>query len=816
MKKYLSIFVCLALCISMLFVFSSSAAEAEDLTFGGLIEQETIESLGHKYISSNLAEHLSAIEFVNEDDTRTIYTFDKPIKYVDKAGAVKRIDNTLVKTANGKAWKNNANAFELAVHEDVAKGVTLSYQDDAITVVPNVSAARGTYTAAKRADGKAVSFQNAQSDISYEATYDGYITAVTVPAGQSPSFSATLSGDISAVTANGTEVAVTMANGTVVKSHAYFATVSEQRLEDTEFQAQVTCLSDSTYRLTYSMPTVLTASAQIVISSKVSPASGEVQPRNAGTTIPTTSHADACVFSNFSSTNYGTQNYYSIGTDSSAGICRAYVRFDLSALSHVPYDRILSANYHAVGSTNNKPMLQIEAYMVTGAWTETTITWANKPAYNSEKLTTVNVGPNPLLDVPGYYDFYITQAVMAWKQGIPNYGIMLKSRVETGLNFHAFRSREYVNNPPQLSVTYVTDTTSMENIGIRNNGIYYVKNKNSNLYLTATGTADYSNVTQTTWTGVNAQKWQVKSQGNGYFKLVPRSATGMVLDTNGGNNTDGANIQIHSANTGLGQEFKFIRNWDGSYRIVTRLSGGTRGLRAENDNTTNGGNICHWTQTTNWMKSDDWTLEAAGGGIADVFTFTYEPNDGYGLDTAQYAEPIISALDSMRYGSANSVDANSANAYDWMSDDAIWVFNGHGGTGCVQFKDGGLISSTETGDNFFPVSDKVHNALSKLKLAAFCSCSTGADDASRNTNLVGMMYRKGTHFVTAISAMASSPVSDYWLQEFFANCAGGKTVYEAMIAADDFVYEHHGWDSVYGSSNQRHYLGDNSLRLDRY
>ena len=183
MKKYLSIFVSLALCISMLFVFSSSAAEAEDLTFGGLIEQETIESLGHKYISSNLTEHLSAIEFVNEDDTRTIYTFDKPIKYVDEKGAVKRIDNTLVKATGDKVWKNKANAFEFTVHEDVAKGITLSHQDDTITVVPSVSATRGACTAAKRADGKAVSFQNAQSDISYEATYDGYATTVTVPAG---------------------------------------------------------------------------------------------------------------------------------------------------------------------------------------------------------------------------------------------------------------------------------------------------------------------------------------------------------------------------------------------------------------------------------------------------------------------------------------------------------------------------------------------------------------------------------------------------------------------------------------------------------
>ncbi len=800
--------MCVVLCIGVLFAFSSSAAEAEDLTFGGLISQETITSLGHKYISSNLTEHLYAVEFVNEDETRTIYSFAKPIKYVDEVGTVKRIDNTLVKTANGKEWKNKANAFELVVSEDIGKGVSLSCIDDTITVVPNVSVTRdNTYTVSKRDDGKAVAFKNAQSDISYEATYDGYVTSVTIPKSQCPSFSATVSGDVSTVTADGNVVTVVMANGTVVKYTVYSEGMSEQWLQQPEFQTQVTRLSDTAYRFTYTASTVLSVSSQMVIEGKVSPTSTGAQSRNAGTTIPTTSHADAGVYSGNPSVNYGTADRYLVGVDGTLGICRSYIRFDLSALNGISYHRILSANYRIRELMGYAAQFQAEAYMVTASWSENSITWANKPTYNSEKQTVVNVDWDTNTETPGYYDFYITQAVMAWKQGIPNYGIMLKSRVESGVSCRAFASREYSTYLPNLSVTYTTDTDSMENIGIEDNAYYYIKNKNSNLYLTATGTTNYSNVTQTVWTGAASQKWKVKPQGDGHYKLSPLSATNMVLDTNGGSDTNGANIQIMSPNTGLGQEFLFIRNWDGSYRIVTNLSGYARGLRAENDNTTSGGNVCHWMQSTNWMKSDDWTLEAVNKGFADVLTFVYD-----NLNTADYAEPMVDALWDMGYPAYDQVDADHQQGYDWLSYDSIWIFSGHGAPSFLSFSDGSGITASNT--DYLAMSAKPHNGLAKLKIAIFATCKAGMDDVGYNSNLVGVTYRKGAHFVIANTDTTWTPTQSYWLEQFLLNCKEGKTVYEAMNAADDYLYLN-STDPVFGNANQRHCLGDNSLRLDR-
>ena len=108
MKKLFIAIVCVCLCANVLLFFPSSAAETVDLTLGGLIEADLVESAGHQYVSSNYENVLDTIEFVNEDGTRTVYMFGSPIKYIDSKGAVKQIDPTLVKE-RGNVWKNQAN-----------------------------------------------------------------------------------------------------------------------------------------------------------------------------------------------------------------------------------------------------------------------------------------------------------------------------------------------------------------------------------------------------------------------------------------------------------------------------------------------------------------------------------------------------------------------------------------------------------------------------------------------------------------------------------------------------------------------------------
>ncbi len=100
-KKLVWLMLLAFICGNVLLTFPSSAAEAEDLTYGGLIPQELVEQRGHTSLSSRYAEELDAIEYINEDGTRTAYVFSAPVKYRDNSGKIQRIDNTLERKSGG-------------------------------------------------------------------------------------------------------------------------------------------------------------------------------------------------------------------------------------------------------------------------------------------------------------------------------------------------------------------------------------------------------------------------------------------------------------------------------------------------------------------------------------------------------------------------------------------------------------------------------------------------------------------------------------------------------------------------------------------
>ena len=92
-------------------------------------------------------------------------------------------------------------------------------------------------------------------------------------------------------------------------------------------------------------------------------------------------------------------------------------------------------------------------------------------------------------------------------------------------------------------------------------------------------------------------------------------------------------------------------------------------------------------------------------------------------------------------------------------------------------------------------------------------CGTGLDDETTRSNLVGMMYQKGTHFTVAHTDWTWSPHGDEWVQDFLEKCLTGATVYDAMEYADDRLYESTDSGNTYGNVMQRHTLGDTSLCL---
>jgi len=181
---------------------------------------------------------------------------------------------------------------------------------------------------------------------------------------------------------------------------------------------------------------------------------------------------------------------------------------------------------------------------------------------------------------------------------------------------------------PATSVTTSTTTQTPVNPSeLQDGAVYMLKNVNSGLYLhVADGTAANStNVEQANGTG-NAASWKAVSAGNGYYTLISQVGDGntYALDVSAKKTEDGTNIEIYTDKGGDNQQFKFIKQDDGSYIIATKITGDASCIEVNAKSTENGANIQQWA--INGGANQRWILEAVGSQPAQTtVTSTTQP-----------------------------------------------------------------------------------------------------------------------------------------------------------------------------------------------
>lgn len=144
--------------------------------------------------------------------------------------------------------------------------------------------------------------------------------------------------------------------------------------------------------------------------------------------------------------------------------------------------------------------------------------------------------------------------------------------------------------------------------------IYYIKNKNSGLYLQVeNNSADNgANVCQSKGTGSLGQKWIINENSDGSVRL--KSAVdmtgGVALDIPNGIADNLTNVQVWSSNGLTPQNFKLESNGDGSYAIKTAASGYERCLDVLDWSTSSGANVIQY----DCFMADNqlWYFEEAG------------------------------------------------------------------------------------------------------------------------------------------------------------------------------------------------------------
>ena len=186
--------------------------------------------------------------------------------------------------------------------------------------------------------------------------------------------------------------------------------------------------------------------------------------------------ADAAVLQGYASTNLGRAADMWAGYDDylnpDGRIARSLVRFDIASL---PADVcIIEATLRLrLVSSYDYPYRRrtITTYRITGSWSESGVTWNNRPGYG-EAYGSENVVHRDW----DWYEFDVTDLVAAWHDGTyTNRGIMLRGPEVSGADssWRGFGTRESQYRP-QLVVEY--DTLGVDSItptSGANNGVVH-------------------------------------------------------------------------------------------------------------------------------------------------------------------------------------------------------------------------------------------------------------------------------------------------------------------------------------------------------
>jgi hypothetical protein len=167
--------------------------------------------------------------------------------------------------------------------------------------------------------------------------------------------------------------------------------------------------------------------------------------------------ADATVLQAAPSYNFGSTTDMWVGYDhcEPAQITRSLIRFDTSA---IPPGTSISQARLSIYLTNScdigERTHRVAARVVTGNWSESTVTWNSQPGFGAEYGST---------SIPsrswGRYQIDVTSLVRGWVNGtISNRGLILRSNESSGTDSArlGFRTREMTGTTydPYLTITY--------------------------------------------------------------------------------------------------------------------------------------------------------------------------------------------------------------------------------------------------------------------------------------------------------------------------------------------------------------------------
>lgn len=303
-------------------------------------------------------------------------------------------------------------------------------------------------------------------------------------------------------------------------------------------------------------------------------------------------------------------------------------------------------------------------------------------------------------------------------------------------------------NPTSASVEKQSYSTTVED-----GKVYYIRSKRDGKYLAVSDGGEGTNVVESDYYEWDYLKWKAVSAGDGYYFLMPQHATDMGLDTTGGENNEGTNIQIYTKNDSSAQKFKIVPQSDYTYKLIPQCS--TDGKVVTVNHGTTVSNVTLASEQSGENICQNWFFDPV-----DVETSHVE--DGiYRLrirSSAEYVETIEETYDDGS-GEIYTWDYAAPRSYDHTSNNQKFIIKEYENSGYY------TIAPLSTPDRYLTVGSQIdeywnwelielgNNVISDSKLFRFVyNTSSGGWLINTKTDemrCIGVYTSSGNQYIMA-------------------------------------------------------------------
>lgn len=472
---------------------------------------------------------LNKIIFLNIDGTKTMYTFDFPVKYIDENGNIQDIRLEIAdSTVNAGGFETAANGTVTTFSAQFTDGIALEGNDTEIRLIPilptpDLGATLSTTdmaapaATAQRIDANTVAYPyDAKTTVEYSLTYTGFKEDIVVSeyTGQTTYPFRLLTNGLALEEINGSFFLVDDEGNIEASIGDIIIFTADERNNAFGDIEPKTIVENQEYLLNIVVDADYLADPATTYPIRIDPTVKINYNYGAGAV------EDITISTN---TNYsGSYDYLFVGRRQTEGIARILLRFPGLDVSELAGATVTEAYVRIRDMMCEDDPLDVSCHIFTGnEWEESSATWAN---CSPNSYVTTPLSTNTLKWSIGntfsnkhWYQFDVTEAVQGWVDGnySQNKGFLFKvaSTVENGniIQNRTFGSYNRTNYRPSLTVNYTEAGTQF-----LANDIYYLNNRGTGKYLQLNTSGSAAGVSGLLSSLGNRIQWQIQKVSGGY------------------------------------------------------------------------------------------------------------------------------------------------------------------------------------------------------------------------------------------------------------------------------------------------------------